>query len=489
MVTPLVCALVPLALSVGAQPQDSLRPGATALVEQARQYLPKIEGDQKPLLSPDEERDTRAATKIFEAALALEPENAYALWWHGYGAALIAENERNRGRDEAARELYDVALASFAATLEHDPRYYWAHYSRAMALANLGRFDEAIESFDGAVRVANEIMEQNTGDDWAPFVRFKARQWRADTRLRNFQFDLAREELVSFYADNGNNQWDLGYSMADAHLRESDLAGARAAYGKVIENPEFDKFDSSFAELAYIAGLLDEREEAVKRIRQALEKEFQASLYPRLWLWILADGEVREKAAADLAEFLEYPPDGLSEWDLTLGRFVIAGSDIGAFIEAAEAERDRRMAAGEALDNLMCEVWFYAGVWDERAGRDAEALGAYRLALAFRPAKHKWEWSYARKRFAALAARQGLDTRPGFSVDGTTLTLPADDPLNPGPLTGTLERFTLHHAGDPQPSTPTALDPTTLRPGDLLRCTLRDSTGAAHALRIVVDAQ
>lgn len=482
MFSPLVIALCAAPMPV----QDVVRPDAAALAEQGRQFVPQYEGDHKPLLSEAEERNARAGMNVLEAALALEPENPYALWWHGQACVLLGENERNRANPGAANGLYDLALTSFAESTTQAPNYYWAYYSSAMALANLERFPEAIERFDGAVRVTNAIMDSGAADDWAPFVRFKARQWRADAHLRFFDFERARTDLVSFYADNGNNQWDLGYSMADAFLRESDFASARAAYVAIAENAEFQVYDSTFAELAYIAGLARDPEGAVRRIRQALEKEFQPTLYPRLWLWLFADGELREKAAKDLAAFLEYPPATLSDWDRALGKFLIEGRDIGAFIELAESERTRRMDEGVALDDLMCEVWFYAAKWDERRGHTEEALASYRRALAFRPRVHKWEWSYARHGLSTLAAASNLSPDPGFDLDGTRIVLHPDKPLNGGPLSGELVRFTVHRAGDLEPMQPTSLEVQTLQSGDLLRCIIRTDDGREHAVRIVV---
>lgn len=484
-----LCSVLVTAAAAPVQKAD--RPDSAALVEQARLFVPQFEGDHKYFLTTEEERDVRAAANILEAAMALDAENTYALWWHGHCSVLLGENEKNRGRLDSARSQYESALASFAVTIEQDPSYYWARYSRAMAEANLGRFWDAIGDFDAAVEITDAAMAESDADQMAPFVRFKARQWRADTRMRIFEFDTARTEFARFYADNGNNAWDLGYSIAETYLRESDLERARLAYEEIIANPEFVKFDSTYAELAYVAGLVGADELAVERIEKALELEFKPTLYPRLWLWILSAGETRAKAQADLAEFLQYPPDDLSAWDLTLGKFLIGEGSTTDFLAQAQAEQARRMVEAVALDDLMCEVWFYIGIRSDRAGEDAEALDAYRQALAFRPAQHKWEWTYARHGLAMVAARSGAAANPGFEIAAGSLSLAAGSALNgvDRALTGQVETLTVHTPGAAQPAQGGAVDVSSLHPGDLIRCTLRTEDGSMRALRIVVDAR
>jgi len=471
--------------------QDTVKPNAAALVEQARLFVPQYEGDHKYFLTTEEERDVRAAANILEAAMALDESNTYALWWHGHCSVLLGENERNRGRAGTARARYESALASFAGTIEQDPSYYWARYSRAMAEVNLGQFWKAIADFDAAVEITSAVMAESDADQWAPFVRFKARQWRADTRMRIFDFERARTEFRSFYADNGNNAWDLGYSLAETYLRESDLEGARLAYEQLLENPEFVKFDSTYAELAYVAGLVGADDLAVSRIERALELEFKPTLYPRLWLWILSDGETRDRARADLAEFLKYPPDDLSAWDHALGSFLIGDGSTPDFLALAETELLRRMTEAVALDDLMCEVWFYIGIRDDRAGRDDGALEAYRRALAFRPAKHKWEWTYARHGLAQVAARTGALPDPGFTASDGRMQIAAGNALGgtSGDLAGQIETLTVHTPGQAKPVRVDGDSPDALRPGDLVRCTIRTADGSMHALRVVVDAR
>ncbi len=186
---------------------------------------------------------------------------------------MLGEDLRNRGNTGDARAHYASALAAYDRAIELDPGYYWAHYARAMAKNNLGRLWDAIRDYDEAVRVASEHISVAAGDaDLDPrFVRFKARQWRADTRMRVLEFERAREEFRSFYADNGNNRWDLGYSMAETYQRQRDFAGAIRTYEELLTIEDYATFDSTYAQLGYLAGLLRDRQEATRRLEEALE--------------------------------------------------------------------------------------------------------------------------------------------------------------------------------------------------------------------------
>ena len=475
---------VPLLLLV---PQAAEPPTAGELVEQARAFLPVFEADRTEFLTAEQRRHVLASTNLLDASLALEPEQAFTVWWKGHAEALLGEDRRNRGEEGAAGAHYAAALDAFQRAIAIDPSYYWAYYARGMAHNNLGRWWDAIRDYDEAVRVANARIDAAADESESldpRFVRFKARQWRADTRMRVLEFARAREEFVAFYADNGNNQWDLGFSTAETYQRERDFAQAVATYEHVLTQEDFATFDGAYAQLAYLAGLLGDRAAATRRLDQALETELAPTLYPRLWLWILTEGERRPQAAADLTDFVEHPPAGVSEWDRKLGYFVLGQGTPDEFLGLARAEEERRKRDGVPLDNLMCEVWYYVGLRQEADGNEAAALDAFRRAVAFAPRTFKWEWEYARLGLARLAAALGAEADPGFTVhDDGSLSRDGAEPAE-------VEVVLVHRPGEPGPLRGVAaVRGRPLLAGDLLQCILRHADGTRSVWTRTVDAK
>ena len=497
----LVLALAP-AWAALAHAQE--RPAPSTLVDQARLFLPPGVGDPPPPLTPEGARDARAAEKLCAAALELDPESGYAAWWLGHARLLLGADLVARGDRDAGRARFRAAVAAFERAEALDPDSAWAPWAAALARWELDELQAALAAFDRAIDVANRAIDAaGEGDPAARdalFVRFKARQWRADTRMRAFEFERAREEFRSFYADNGNNRWDLGYSLAETYLRERDFAGARAVYEDLLTVEEYRPFGSTYAQLGYLAGLCGEPGPAVEWLEQALVFERAPTLYPRLWLWMLAREETRRAAAEDdLDAFLRNPPAEVSAWDLRLGAFVLGRTSVDEFEAAARAEEARRLAEAEALDDLACEAAFYAG-W--RLERDAEragdgeallrrALAAQHRALGFAPRQHKWEWEYARSAFARLAGALQLAPEPGFRVEGRHIALAPDRPLTRahGATEGALGAVFFHRPGaEKRREGPGALLGALL-PGDLLECVVEGQDGSRAAVRLVVDAR
>lgn len=398
MLATLLLALVPIAL-----PQD--RPTATEWVDKARLYLPAYSGEHRAFLTAQQKSEVTAASHILTAALILEPDNAYALWWKGHTQVLLGEDELNREQDDNGQAEFATALHCFDQAVDLQPDYLWAWYARAMARQRLGHYSVAIKDFEYCISLSQAIIDQvedESAISEARSLKYKARLWLSDCLMQVFEFEQARTEYRTFYADNGNNAWDLGIKIAETYLRERDFIAAIQTYEALLEVPEYAAYHGAYTFLAYLQGLHENHDKAYARLNQALERERSPTLYPRLWLWILAPDKHKAEALAPLKRFIANPPGDLSPWDLTLGRFMTGAMPAETFLAAARAEVARRKLEAVPLNDLMCEAWFYAGLHHQQQGAPTQAIAAYRKALAFRPAAFKWEWAYARLHFARL---------------------------------------------------------------------------------------
>lgn len=401
---------------------------AEQLVSQGRALLPSYDGDHRAFLTELQWREVSAASHLLCAALALEPDNAYAMWWKGHAQTLLGEDRSNRGATAESAVHYGAALKTFDEVLAIDPEYHWAWYARGMAWNRLGRPFRALDDYRRCVGAANLRLaaaeRAGQADQDARFVRYKARLWQADTRLTVLEFDRAREGFRAFYGDNGGDPWDLHIALGESYLRQREFAQAEVLYGELLQVRDYASFDRIHAALGYLAGLRGAQEEAMGYLQAAIQREREPTLYSRLWLWILAPPQQRSKVAEELRGFVEHPPSSLSAWDQTVGRAVLGAGSPADLVRDGLLEEERRKQQALPLDDLMCEVWFYAGLSYEGSGEEAKAIRAYSEALGFRPAKFKWEWAYARLGFARLSAqREEAEGLAEFDPAGELLTV------------------------------------------------------------------
>ncbi len=400
----------PLGESAGAQ-ESPAPPTSLELVDQGRRLLPPYTGKHQDFLSADQRRGVEAAAHLMAAALALEPESTYALYWDCHSRKLLGEDSRSRGNFEQAQLEFQAALRSIDRALALEPESYWAWYSRGLALLRLGRPFEAIGDLDRCVQVAaaaaDGAPDQASRQD-PEYVRFKAREWGAEARIRVLLFEEAREEYRAFHADYGANAWNLAFDLTQTYLRGRDFESARETLEELLGVNDYSNFDRAYADLGYLAGLRGDREDATKRLEEALGRERAPSLYPRLWLVILGTDGALPRAKKGLQGFVDHPPREVPGWDLELGRFGLGLRSADEFLASAERELERRRANGTNLDDLMCEVHYYVGWHHEQAGRYQQAQASYWSALEFVPERFKWEWAFARVGYARVAAQRGL---------------------------------------------------------------------------------
>ncbi len=423
MIAHTLLALLPLSF------QDAT-PTPAELVAQGWTLVPAYEGKHRELLTDEQRAQAQAGAHLFAAALALEPRNVYGLWSLGHAEILLAEDRRNRGAAEPARLHHEAAVAALSRAIEAVPDDPWSWYARGATRAAFGSLDAALIDLARAVETSDARLASSDAPGRIPTLRFHALEWSAEVLQRLGLHADAREALRAFHAEFSSNDWPLRIALATSHLRERDLDGARAEYEAAIRDYPSDH--SAYELLGYLEGLVGDRAAATTRLRESMQHELRPELYRRLWLWILATDAARPGAADDLATFLEFPPDDVSAFERELGRFLLGAGTAEAFIATARTEHRRRLDAALPLDDLSCESWFYVGLRhriDAAAATDdtqretsrRRALHAFATALDHQPAGWKWEWAYARKHLAEVAAALELQADPTFRVEGDVL--------------------------------------------------------------------
>ncbi len=469
-----------LLLSTLLVPGQDSKPTAEQCSADAWKLVPTYVGDHRAYLSPTVAREVQAAVHLLEAAVTLEPENLQGLWRLGHAESLLAEDCRNRGRAAAAHEHFQRALQALERSLELAPDDPWASYATGMAYTSFGEHERALEFIERAVDQSKAKLNEAGEPTDVAWLRFKAMEWRGEVLMRAQRSEQARDALRAFHTEFSENAWPMHIALAESYEREWDLDGARKAYESCVEL--FPEDDQAHALLGYIEGLLGHEQLATDHLQRAISLERSPSLYSRLWLVILATAEVRAEAEADLRDLLDNPPGSISSWDLALGRFMLGEGSASAFVAAGEAEVKRRIDVGEAVDDLLCEVYFYAGLRVERDAAkgqvmdasDWSAVHSYRLALQERPIKWKWEWAYSRL-FLAGWPEADDHTTSSFVIDG--------EQFRSAELKGTLSKVSW---SVPRSAHPQAKLERGARMGDLLMATVVDADGRTHSVVRVV---
>lgn len=388
---------------------------AESVVEQGWTLIPAYSGEHRGSLDERGQARTAAAAHLFSAAAELQPGLVRALWSLGHAETLLAENARTRGLP-TLREHVQRAEAALSRALEIDPADPWCNYARGALRTGFGAIDGALADLQRTDELTSARIPETGKDGNDAWLRFKAREWRPEALMQAGRFEEAREALRAFHTEFSDNAFPLHIALGECFLRERDLASADEQYRTIVEL--FPDDHQAYALRGYLAGLLNDRGTASAQLQEAIDREPMPGLYLRLWLWILATDEALPAADVDLREFLTNPPSSLSDWDRRLGEFCIGSDTTASFLDGARAEAARRMDASEALDELMCEAWFYVGLRLERDAAAAEneastgklleeAMAAYGNALGARPVAWKWEWSFARLAYARLALATG----------------------------------------------------------------------------------
>lgn len=148
-----------------------------------------------------------------------------------YNPAITIDLQMKKGEDYAARYMYEEAVQAYDQVLANEPSNYRAMEAKAVSLANLGRFDDALALLDKAALYLDSKSDTVTYvDTWYVKGWVLANLGRFDDALDAFNKALAIEPDA--YPAYYNKAWVLA--------KTGDTNGAVAAYDHSLawDNPQ-----------------------------------------------------------------------------------------------------------------------------------------------------------------------------------------------------------------------------------------------------------
>ncbi|CBN57474.1 MULTISPECIES: tetratricopeptide repeat protein [Kamptonema] len=292
----------------------------------------------------------------------------------------------NLGRNEEAIASYDKAI-------KIKPDYHQAWYKRGNALGDLGQFEEALASYDKTIEIKPDHQEAWFNRGWA--LRKLGRFEKAITSY---------DKAIEIKHDDHEAWFYRGYALDDLGRFEEAIA----SYDKAIEI-KHDDHEAWFYR-GYALGELGRFEEAIASYDKVIE--FKPDDY-YAWNnrgWALQNLGQFEEAIASYDKVIEFKPDKHEAWYnrgvalFNLGRNEEA---IASYEKVIEFKPDDYYAwnnRGWALQNLgqfeeaiasydkviefkpdKHEAWYNRGVALFNLGRNEEAIASYEKAIEIKP--------------------------------------------------------------------------------------------------------
>ncbi len=288
---------------------------------------------------------------------------------------------------------YSEAIASFDRALEIQPDLKEAWYNRGLALGNLGRYDEAIAAYDQAIEIKPDKDEAwygrglalaNLGrleDAIAAYDRaleIKPDDDEAWNNRGNALNNLGRyDEALAAYdraleikPDNDDAWNNRGVALGNLGRYEEEIA----AYDKAIEiKPDNDQ---AWNNRGVALGNLGRYEEEIASYDKAIEikPDKDAAWYNRGIA--LANLGRYDEAIASYDRAIEIKPDKDEAWYIR----GVALANLGRY-EDAISSWDKTLEIKPDLD----EAWYIRGLSLAVLGRYDEAIASYDRALEIKP--------------------------------------------------------------------------------------------------------
>jgi tetratricopeptide (TPR) repeat protein len=269
----------------------------------------------------------------------------------------------DRGNELYGLGRYEEAIASYDRAVEINPDYYEAWYNRGIALANLGRYEEAISSYERAIKITPDKHE-------AWYNRGRA------------LYDLGRyEEVITSYDRAIEFKLDLHEAWSNRGIVLANLGRceeAIASYERAIE------FKPDYYEAWYNRGItlanLGRYEEAIASYEWAIK--FKPDDHQAWYNRGISLGNLGryEEAIASYERAIKFKPDKHQAW-YGRGRALY---DLGRYEEAIASYE---WAIKFKPDNHEC--WYSQGISLGNLGRYEEAIASFDRAIEIKPDNHE----------------------------------------------------------------------------------------------------
>lgn len=306
-----------------------------------------------------------AALPLLDQAVAMAGDDVEARRWRGHA---------HTGAERPAEAFADLEHA-----LRCGADDAWTHYARAMALHNLGRFEEAVRGYSDALAIDPGFH--------------KAYEWRGFTNARLGRPLAALPDLDFALSLDRGNPW---LSAIRGKVRASllDFAGAEADLWRAVDADGADA--DAVAQLGYLLATGTNPEQGIALLERAVRLAPEKQAEARAWLVQLLRQRGRDDEASRHVAALQ--ADG-SPWLRALAGALDGRLEGEALLAAAaapepDASLDERPARRVA-------AWTHRALLAERAGDTAKAIDAHARAVAAARSE-QWEWLWSLRRLGAL---------------------------------------------------------------------------------------
>lgn len=355
------CAAAPVARTNGALPPPTVPAGVSEAVPRDPRLESLVAAGRDACLA----KQWAEALPLLDQAVAMAVDDVEARRWRGHAYT---------GAERPADAFADLEHA-----LRCGADDAWTHYARAMALHNLGRFEDAVRGYSDALAIDPAF--------------YKAFEWRGFTLARLGRPVEALPDLDLALSLDRGNPW-LAAIRGKVRASLLDWTGAEADLWRAVDADGKDA--DSVAQLGYLLATGTNPDQGIALLERAVGLAPEKQAEARAWLVQLLrlrgrDGDANAHLAAlraDGSPWLRALADGLD------GRI-----DGEALLAAAASPEP-----GTQLDERPARrvaAWTHRALLAEHAGDVATAIAAHARAVAA-VRSEQWEWVWSLRRLGAL---------------------------------------------------------------------------------------
>jgi len=231
----------------------------------------------------NKEEQYKLAIKDYDKALGLREDLTWALYDKGIAFHEIAEEQSSKFGEEETKPEYKNALKNFDDAIQIDPDYEDAWYRRGLTLTKLGRYEEAIASFDKTIEITAPKSEFETCRVWYDRGIAYDSLGAYEEAIASFQRAIVIHEKEQDQKKQLYQLYDYLYHKGLALHHTEDYSNAIETYKDAIEIAEQEakqqaNCDEWKHKLAAVYYDLGRSYEAIKDHEQSAIDEYRKSL-------------------------------------------------------------------------------------------------------------------------------------------------------------------------------------------------------------------